>query len=268
MGALRLVRPDTQDAIALNRQRIASYIAKLIRSEFDQSVWEPFFTAVRFLEVWYWFDSINLSHTIAIVGEDSKTSPDPQMAATTAHYATPILLFSVLRARGNCSDVEAAERGRVFKIEMRAVSGHEFDQVDREAQIADWLTEDARLIFRIATISDTVGIKELTESQEYSPIGEEWSALLVLVTSFNRIPAVPIAKAAKLLQIEEKTVRNRIERKELEAIPRSGTIWVTLRSIKHYLKTHYHATATFDLWSEVESTLKGKKGNLGRPGNP
>lgn len=88
--------------------------------------------------------------------------------------------------------------------------------------------------------------------------GDELTILMVIVKHFNNTPAVPIPKAAEIFQVEEKTVRNRIQKKELEAFERRGTLWVTIRSIRRYFETHYHPTSYFDLWADIEEELKKK----------
>jgi hypothetical protein len=85
--------------------------------------------------------------------------------------------------------------------------------------------------------------------------GNSWEATLMLLEYANRIPAVRVPVAAKILQITEKTVYNQCG-KNLECIPHKGTTWVTKQSIQAWVNRLYRPTAEFNLWNNVMEELE------------
>ncbi len=71
---LHLVRPEAQSEPNANVSAIASYIARLIflvcppREIFSTELLK--FNHPDLVEIWYWFDSLNLTHRIVFWGEN------------------------------------------------------------------------------------------------------------------------------------------------------------------------------------------------------
>jgi hypothetical protein len=97
------------------------------------------------------------------------------------------------------------------------------------------------------------------KSKETSSAGDSWEATLMLLEYANRIPAVPVPKAADILKVTEKTVYNQCG-KHLECIPHRGTTWVTKRSIQTWVKDYlYRPTVNLNMWNEVMVELEKQK---------
>lgn len=75
-------------------------------------------------------------------------------------------------------------------------------------------------------------------------------AISNLTRELSNIPAVPIQTAAKLLEINRRTLYRR--RSEFELIRRKGHLFVSLRSIyRCIVQKHYSPTAAFDVTKKV-----------------
>jgi len=73
-------------------------------------------------------------------------------------------------------------------------------------------------------------------------------AITKLRSDLATVPAVPIEKAAELLQMSVRTLYRRKE--EFEYLRRKGHLYFTLRSIEHHIATKdYFATPLFDATS-------------------
>jgi len=67
----------------------------------------------------------------------------------------------------------------------------------------------------------------------------------------SSLPALPVDRAAAILNINRRTVYRKMLLGELETVLRRGRKFVTARSISAYLKREYGSTAQFNAIDEV-----------------
>ena len=74
---------------------------------------------------------------------------------------------------------------------------------------------------------------------------------ILLQRKIARLSAVPVQRAAAILQMNRRSVYRLTKTNKLEMVRRHGRIWVTVRSVKRYLETHqYSPTKDFNLLEE------------------
>jgi hypothetical protein len=277
MPGLKLVKPAHPQDILDNVRQISTLLAAIIegpgpevaiaaafgRLKKDQE--EALADAVRqhwsqsigtdYVEIWYWFNPTTLRHWIVFVADP----PGSDDGGEESHYHSyPWLLYYRLVFLSDAWDRKSPWYSNLrgnLKILFYEMTG----QKDKMTELF------IELVGRLSLPAPKCGADD-NDGDEGAPKFEAWDAMFLMVKCFNRIPAVPIKRAAEILEVDEKTVRNRIDRGDLEGIPRKGTMWVTLRSIKKYLSDRYRPTADFNVWHEVEKELKGKLGISGASG--
>jgi hypothetical protein len=252
---LFLVRPEQQAEPDANLRNIVNYIAS--PGVLFSKVAEEYTSALlhsnldNLIEIWYWFDSLNVVHRIVFWGDDLE-SPDAILRAENydpcaehPYYWFPLVLYDAFIDQDlPGGDGALTKWNAAFWNSPRSHLSH--------------LIEHGYSLHSEARLSpDTVS--EIAANDESSsappPSGEGWDATLMLVEYTNRIPAIPAPKAARLLGVTEKTIRNQCG-KGLECLPRKGTTWVTKRSIQSFLQERYHPTPAFNLWNDIEDALK------------
>ena len=76
-----------------------------------------------------------------------------------------------------------------------------------------------------------------------------------LAEEFKALAAVPPLRAAKLLDVDVRTIYRQIGRC-LEGVPRGRKRWVSVRSILSAAESQYRSSARFDLLSQLNSRQK------------
>jgi len=247
MARLALVPSIQQEALRENAAKVVVYLVDLILNYWMNGAWVDLIGA-DFIEIWYWYERGLDRHKIIIIGDCppadegywDEIRPDVQKRfgpPEFTHYVAPMTLYCLLANppgvtyQYNMADV----RERFAKFWNRWAIG----KLNKRSIVSSIATPDIGPISR--------------------PDGEDWEAILVLLDWMNRIPAVTIPQAAALLTVDTKTIRNRIDAQELEAVRRRGTLYVTKRSITDYIHSSVHPTPRFNLWSDVERYLKGER---------
>jgi hypothetical protein len=247
MARLALVPSVHQEALRTNITKVCAHLADLILNCWTNEAWQDLIGA-EFIEIWYWYDGLRERHKIVIIGDCPPMDEgywDEGQPLTQKRFGSPEFLYYIAPMSLYCALANPAAtpyyynptavRKRFVKFWNRRLIG----KLNRSPAVSSIATPD------IGPIS--------------SPNEEDWEAALVLLDWMNRIPAVPLSQAAALLTVDIKTIRNRIEAGELEAVRRRGTLYVTKRSIKHYVQKNIYPTPQFNLWSEVELHLKQER---------
>lgn len=251
MARLALVSRKNPDAFNINTQRVASYLADI-----SEELWSAEFRAALigqdYIDIWYWFDEVHFRHHVAIFGDWHLDLEGARRDNAPLYREIPARLFGGILLREGPNPTVTLWQSVRLRF-MGVVNDVRFKL---NLPINDpWLNTSTR---KIVAAIESIPFQPAGDADLSSPDEEEWNAILILVSYFKRIPAVPIPKAADILGVDERTIRNRLDREDLEGIPRLGTIWVTKRSIKAYIQGYYKKSHTFDLWAEMESNLKLK----------
>jgi hypothetical protein len=283
---LFLVRPEDQTAPDANVETIAKYMVWFLFSLLPQEHYLARLFKLNLpnlIEIWYWFDETNCTHRIVFLGDNL---PTPDVISVEnydpytehAYYWFPLVLYHAF------ADIPLPYPTPT--LEEFAAQFH----MRPDGRHRNWLQENLRRlrenpelsISRFNTrfwtepilhlLSDPSAIADTTRELPENVLSEmkanrsrnspglssgenSWEATLMLLEYANRIPAVPVPKAAKILQVTEKTIYNQCG-KNLECIPHGGTTWVTKRSIQAWTQKLYHPTAQFNLWDKVVAEME------------
>lgn len=283
---LSLVRPEDQPSPDANVEAIAKYMAAMLLSLDPQEHFlKPLFhlNLPDIIEIWYWFDEINCTHRIVFLGDNLPspeviTAEDYDPFIDHAHYWFPLVLYHAFsetvipRPTPTLTSFLAAQfKRRLSRLKYGWLEDlyEELEKKDPDLYLSIydegfWSEPLLHLLSDPLAIADTTRkVPDIPlrmarisgESRKPSPAGDSWEATLMLLEFANRIPAVRVPVAARILQVTEKTVYNQCG-KNLECIPRGGTTWVTKQSIQAWVAKLYHPTAQFNLWDRVEAELK------------
>jgi hypothetical protein len=264
VAKLLLVNPQKPSEVNTNISLVADFIVNAIPNPMASGVIRVSEISIDLIELWYWFDPIHGSHRLAFWGD----FPAGLFAAETTnqlhfrYFFYPFALFGVVTGLYRVP-VKEPPPPRLFDRLRSAIDAlilaipsppvDEYEATRFEDSLAAEFG-DPQCVTPQANAS---GLENEDDGDVVSPDDEEWTAILALLKYFDRVPVVSVSRAAILLGVDERTIRNRISRRELEAIPRRGTIWVTKQSIKSYVKKHYYPTSEFDMWSKyVEPRLR------------
>lgn len=285
---LFLVRPEDQPAPDANIQAIAKYISWILSWLHVQKI---YLTKVLnsglpdLIEIWYWFDEKSCTHRIVFFGDNL---PIPEASGVDnydpysnhAYYWFPLVLYHAfsnfrfsyprLTLAKYAAQFNVGPESRIPRwiqknweaIPENPTPGLYIDRYDESF----WSEPIKHLVADpFAVLHDGSGelppnvLEEMgswsEDAKKPSSDGNSWTATLMLLEYVNRIPAVPVPTAAKLLQITEKTVYNQCGKK-LECIPHRGTTWVTKRSIRAWVAKLYRPTAEFNLWDKVMAEVE------------
>lgn len=283
---LYLVRPEEQLVPDSNVQAITEYIVWFL---FWLQVQE-FYSSRLFkmnlpdlIEIWYWFDEKNRTHRIIFLGDnlpflDTIRIENYDPYAEDAYFWFPLVLyhaFSDFHVPCPLPTLEAFAAqlniGGKHRIPRRIqeawkrlpenLAPFSFDRhCDRfwSEPVRHVLADPAALLETTRELSQkTLSLMGgLSKSSKESPsAGDSWEATLMLLDYANRVPAVRVPIAARILQITEKTVYNQCG-KNLECIPHQGTTWVTKRSIQAWVNKLYRPTVEFNLWDKVVAAVE------------
>ena len=284
---LFLVRPEDQIAPDANVQSIANYMVWFL---FWLHVQKHYLTRIfrlnlpDLVEIWYWFDDKSCTHRIVFLGDNL---PSPDVICTEnydpytehAYYWFPLVLYHAFVDFHLPYPIPTLEKfAAQFNIgPQRRYPRWMHDTLKRlrEDPAPDlhinrygdsfWSDPIRHLLADPSAVVDTtreLPQKVLSEmaawsksSSKSSSTGDSWEATLMLLEYANRIPAVRVPLAARILQITEKTVYNQCG-KNLECIPHGGTTWVTKRSIQAWVNKLYRPTVQFNLWDKVVAEIE------------
>jgi hypothetical protein len=282
---LFLVRPEDQPTPDANVAAIAKYMVWLLFRVLPR---EHFLTRLFKLnlpdlfEVWYWFNEANCTHRIVFLG-DNLPSPDVINVKNYdpynehAYYWFPLVLYHTFSDTPLPSQTPTLEEFAA-RLNMRPNGRHqkwlqeELNRLREDPDLAItrygtrfWSEPLIHLLSDPLAIADTtrelsnIVLTEMAaiseKSLQPSSVGNSWEATLMLLEYANRIPAVRVPVASRILQVTEKTVYNQCG-KNLECIPRGGTTWVTKQSIQAWVNKLYHPTAQFNLWDKVIAEME------------
>lgn len=245
MGAkLFLVSPVAPGEHEKNLQKITDYLSDIIPVEYRG------FSQDDLIELWYWFDRNLSSHRLVVWGDFpagiSVADGQKHAPADFRFFYIPAIAFRLIIGLPSGLDATSAADNILIWVSQK------WDPELDDAIASGEERDSSEIPFASAS-------KEAEDTDIASPSEAEWTAVLGLVRYFDRIPVVSIPRAAAILGVDERTIRNRIADRKLEGIPKAGATWVSKRSIKAYLKKHYHPTTEFDLWKQyVEPALVRK----------
>jgi hypothetical protein len=284
---LFLVRPEDQPAPDANVQAIAKYLVWFL---FWLHVQKHYSTKLfklnlpDLIEIWYWFDEKSCTHRIIFLGDNL---PFPEATGIEnydpytdhAYYWFPLVLYHAF------SDFHLP-----YPLPTLEVFAAQFN-IGPKRRIPRWIEETwkrfqadpapDRSLNRYSDrfwsepvrhlLADPLAVADNTRelaphvlsemdslskrSRKSSSAGDSWEATLMLLDYVNRIPAVRVPLAARILQVTEKTVYNQCG-KNLECIPHRGTTWVTKRSIQSWVNELYRPTVKFNLWDNVVAEIE------------
>jgi hypothetical protein len=242
---LFLVRPEEQPTPDANVQAIANYLAAILQvpeaKEFTSSL-----TASNNdnpVEMWYWFDNLNLCHNVAFWGDniehvDDIRRPDYQVSEDP-YFWYPFFLFYLFPA---------------VSYDFPLTTQIPLDARDTLSAWFDLFRHPESLWGLAKGAQDKDALHEFASDITADTAAKEWRSTVLFAQYANRMNLVPVPKAAALLGVTERTVRNNCG-KTLECIRWRGTRWVTKHSISKFIADNYQPTATFNLWDTVEEAL-------------
>lgn len=198
--------------------------------------------------IWYWFNPDRRVHHIAFWSDHPKRmsptdSDDPKWWFPTHFYFCVIEQYL---PHVDQFDADLKRHSQIVNLWVR-IAHHPFSEFEST------LPYDFTAKIKRKDCEDGIAQPNLDAEDT------DWTATLLFAERLKDIPAVPIPKAARLLDVDERTIRYQITKKILEGVRRKGSLWVTQRSIASYVKNHYHATAEFNVWKEVVEMARMKK---------